>query len=80
MLERIGSDYGVPVLDPPIPKSIRFAEAPALGRSVLSTAHRSKGATAYRDVGGDVAGRPSLSDPLISPADQSIPSTATDCG
>jgi chromosome partitioning protein len=50
VLERIGSDYGVPVLDPPIPKSIRFAEAPALGRSVLSTARRSKGAAAYRDV------------------------------
>ena len=59
VLERIGSDYGVPVLDPPIPKSIRFAEAPALGRSVLSTAHRSKGATAYRDVGASLlAARP----------------------
>ena len=59
VLERIGSDYGVPVLDPPIPKSIRFAEAPALGRSVLSTAHGSKGATAYRDVGESLlAARP----------------------
>lgn len=50
VLQRIGSDYGVPVLDPPIPKSVRFAEAPALGRSVLTTARRSKGAAAYRDV------------------------------
>lgn len=50
VLQRIGSDYGVPVLDPPIPKSIRFAEAPALGRSVLTTARRSKGAAAYREV------------------------------
>ncbi len=42
--------YGVPVLSPPIPKSIRFAEAPALGRSILSTARSSKGAAAYREV------------------------------
>ena len=59
VLERIGSDYGVPVLDPAIPKSIRFAEAPAVGRSVLSTARRSKGATAYRDVAAKLlAARP----------------------
>lgn len=42
--------YGVPVLSPPIPKSIRFAEAPALGRSILTTARSSKGAAAYREV------------------------------
>jgi chromosome partitioning protein len=50
VLQRIGSDYGVPVLDPPIPKTVRFAEAPALGRSILSTARRSRGAAAYRAV------------------------------
>ena len=37
VLERIGDDYGVAVLSPPIPKSIRFAETPAVGRTVLST-------------------------------------------
>lgn len=42
--------YGVPVLEPAIPKSVRFAEAPAVGRSVLATARSSKGAAAYRDV------------------------------
>ncbi|KQX70096.1 hypothetical protein ASD06_02245 [Angustibacter sp. Root456] len=42
--------YGVPVLEPPIPKSVRFAEAPAVGRSVLATARGSKGAAAYRAV------------------------------
>lgn len=41
--------YGVPVLAP-IPKSVRFAEAPAVGRSILATARRSKGAVAYREV------------------------------
>ena len=50
VLERIGADYGVPVLEPPIPKSVRFAEAPAVGRSILATARRSKGAAAYREV------------------------------
>ena len=50
VLDRIGSDYGVPVLEPPIPKSVRFAEAPAAGRSILATAKSSKGAAAYREV------------------------------
>jgi chromosome partitioning protein len=42
--------FGVPVLSPPIPRSVRFAEAPGLGRSVLVSAGTSKGAQAYRDV------------------------------
>ena len=50
VLERIGEDYGVDVVEPPIPKSVRFAEAPAVGRSILATSRRSKGAAAYRDV------------------------------
>jgi len=50
VLDRIGADYGVRVLEPAIPKSIRFAEAPAAGRSILTTAPRSKGAAAYRAV------------------------------
>jgi chromosome partitioning protein len=47
--------YGVPVLEPPIPKSVRFAEAPAVGRSVLATARGSKGAAAYRAVAETIA-------------------------
>jgi chromosome partitioning protein len=50
VVERIGGDYGVEVLEPPIPKSVRFAEAPALGRSILSTAGGTRGAAAYREV------------------------------
>lgn len=42
--------YDVPVLRPPIPRSVRFAEAPGLGRSVLLTARSSAGAQAYREV------------------------------
>ncbi|HEX5535386.1 MAG TPA: ParA family protein [Actinomycetales bacterium] len=50
VLEDVGERYGVPVLSPPIPKSVRFAEAPAVGRSILATARGSKGAAAYREV------------------------------
>ena len=41
--------YGVPVL-PPVTRSIRFAEAPATGRSILATAGRSRGAHEYRAI------------------------------
>ena len=50
VLEDVGERYGLPVLDPPIPKTVRFAEAPAVGRSILATARSSKGAQAYRAV------------------------------
>lgn len=50
VLADVGERYGVPVLDPPVPRSVRFAEAPAEGRSILTTASRSKGAAAYRAI------------------------------
>jgi chromosome partitioning protein len=50
VLADVGERYDLPVLSPPIPKSVRFAEAPAVGRSILSTARSSKGAAAYREV------------------------------
>ncbi len=50
VLADVGERYGVPVLSPPIPKSVRFAEAPAVGRSILATAKGSKGAEAYREI------------------------------
>jgi chromosome partitioning protein len=48
VLETIAETYDLTVLAPAIPKSIRFAEAPAIGQSILSTAPRSAGANAYR--------------------------------
>lgn len=57
VVEHISDDYGVAVIEPPIPRSIRFAEAPALGRSLLATAGRSKGAQAYRQVAASIRGR-----------------------
>ncbi len=46
----VAQRYGVAILEPPIPRSIRFAEAPAAGKSVLSTAKNSTGAQAYREL------------------------------
>jgi chromosome partitioning protein len=54
VLETISETYGLAVIEPPIPKSIRFAEAPAAGRSILATARRTKGADAYRDVAANL--------------------------
>jgi chromosome partitioning protein len=51
VLETISETYDLEVVEPPIPKTIKFAEAPAAGRSILATAARSnKGAQAYREV------------------------------
>lgn len=49
VLADLPARYGVPVL-PPISRSIRFAEAPATGRSILATARSSRGAQDYRDL------------------------------
>jgi chromosome partitioning protein len=50
VLSDVAVRYGVAVLEPPIPRSIRFAEAPATGRSVLATAGASRGSQAYREL------------------------------
>ena len=50
VMETISQTYGLAVIEPPIPKTIKFAEAPAAGRSILATSRSSKGAQAYREV------------------------------
>jgi chromosome partitioning protein len=50
VLADVSGRYGLDVLEPPIPRSVRFAEAPAAGRSVLATARRTRGAEAYRQL------------------------------
>ncbi len=60
VLERIGDDYGVTVLSPAIPKSVRFAEAPAVGQTVLRTARTSKGAVGVPGAGCSAAYAPCL--------------------
>ena len=49
VLETISETYDLDVVEPPIPKTIKFAEAPAAGRSILATSRSSKGARAYRE-------------------------------
>jgi chromosome partitioning protein len=57
VLQNISESYGLEVIEPPIPKSIRFAEAPAAGRSILATSRRHRGADAYRDVAANLTER-----------------------
>lgn len=57
VLADVGKRYEVPVLLPPIPKTVRFAEAPAVGRSILTTSRTSKGAQAYREVAAGILTR-----------------------
>ena len=48
VLEDVQTRYGLTVFDPPVPKSVRFPEAPEQGRSILQHAPSSPGAAAYR--------------------------------
>jgi chromosome partitioning protein len=50
ILDDVRSRYGLDVLEPPVAKSVRFAEAPAHGRSILRHASSSPGAEAYRAI------------------------------
>ena len=50
VIRAIEDSYELTILQPPIPKTIRFAEAPAIGRSILGTSKTHKGAEAYRQV------------------------------
>jgi chromosome partitioning protein len=57
VLDTISETYQLDVVEPPIPKSIRFAEAPAAGRSILTTSRSNKGAQAYREVAANLLSR-----------------------
>ncbi|MGN6162462.1 MAG: ParA family protein [Marmoricola sp.] len=58
VLDNVSQAYELAIIEPPIPKSIRFAEAPAVGRSILATTTNSKGAKAYRAVAKSLLERP----------------------
>ncbi len=57
VLADLGPRYGVRVFSP-ISRSIRFAEAPAAGRSILATAGASRGANDYRTLANDILAPP----------------------
>jgi chromosome partitioning protein len=50
VLDDVKERYGLPVFDPPVRKSIRFAEAPLNGLCILQHAPNSPGAQAYRAI------------------------------
>ena len=50
VVEQVRREYGIEVLEPYVPKSVKVAEAPARGRSVLTHAPRSRSAEAYREL------------------------------
>lgn len=50
VLTDVGERYSVRVFEPPVRKSIRFAEASQAGRSILSFAPSHAGADAYRQI------------------------------
>ncbi|MEQ8717654.1 MAG: AAA family ATPase [Acidimicrobiales bacterium] len=57
VLARVREDHGLSVIGPPVPKSVRAAEAPGVGRSVLGHASSSKPAAAYREVAAALLAR-----------------------
>ncbi len=50
VLADVEARYALPVLAPMIPRSVRFAEAPATGRSILDHAPTATGAVAYLEL------------------------------
>jgi len=55
VLEDVGSRYRLRVLEPPVRKSIRFAEAPRDGKSIIRFAPSHPGAQAYRALAESIA-------------------------
>ena len=57
VVAQVRSQYGIKVLEPFVPKSVKVAEAPARGRSVLTHAPNSRSAVAYRELAAQLLGR-----------------------
>lgn len=71
VLADVGTRYAIPVLDPPVRKSIKFAEATRAGRSILSYAPSHPGAEAYRSHARRLEGIPDPEpDPAAAPIDE----------
>ncbi len=57
VIEQVRDQHSLEVIEPPIPKSVKVAEAPGRGVSVLEHAPRSKSAEAYRALAKALDGR-----------------------
>ncbi len=62
ILSDVRRRYGLPVFDPPIRKSIRFAEAPGTGRSMLRYRSSHPGSQAYRTIARCILDHPETRD------------------
>ncbi len=60
VLADVKERYGLEILDPPVRKSVRFAEAPEFGRCILQHAPTSAGAAAYRALARELESVPCL--------------------
>jgi chromosome partitioning protein len=56
VLHDVGARYGLRLIGTPVRKSVRFAEAPHEGRSILAGARHPRGADAYRIIAAELAG------------------------
>jgi chromosome partitioning protein len=54
VVAEVREQHGLEVFDPPVPKSVKAAEAPGQGVSVLEHAPRSRPAEAYRALAGSI--------------------------
>ncbi|MCU1428924.1 MAG: ATPase involved in chromosome partitioning [Actinomycetia bacterium] len=63
VLDDVPGRFNITVLQPPVPKTVRFAEAPGRGRSILDHAPTSAGAAAYRAIAATLHADVSLDAP-----------------
>jgi chromosome partitioning protein len=56
VLNDVQETHGLNIIEPPVPRSVRVAEAPGDGVSVLAHAGRSKPAAAYRELAATIDG------------------------
>lgn len=57
VVEQVRREYRIKVLEPYVPKSVKVAEAPARGRSILTHAPSSRAAQAYRELANQLIGK-----------------------
>jgi len=76
VLEDVVDRYGLPIIGVPVRRSVRFAEAPYAGRSILRHAPKLPGAAAYRVIAAELAGMDV--DPAVLRAAGGTPSTPED--
>jgi chromosome partitioning protein len=72
VLDDMPARYGLPLVGAPVRKSVRFAEAPNVGRTILEYARRTPGVAAYRVIAAELAGFD------VDPADLAACGTADD--